>query len=143
MQEIIAKAKTSLKRMLAKIRSWERSASEEASDIVRDVKTEEIFVAEVAKKTLRMRFERLRRNLLEIVEKRSQTEILTFIFIFGIIVGFGVKMTVSEYVTIGYRDYTTQSTNTYNLVKIQKEVSENGGLGVFSGSSAQVGGTCQ
>lgn len=143
MQDLIAKAKATLARTTEKIRSMRRSASEEGMEFIREVETEEIFVEETFKETMRARYTSIRGSFIEMASKLSRTERFMIIFVFGIVIGFGMKTAANGHITIGYRDYTAQSTGTYDLIELQKKVAETGGTSAFSGSAAQMGGSCQ
>lgn len=143
MQDLIAKAKKALARMTEKIRSMRRSASEEGTEFIHEVKTEEIFVEETFKETVKARYTSIQESFTEMASKLSRTERFMLIFVFGIIIGFGMKTAANGQLTIGYRDYTAQSVGTYDLIELQKKVAETGGTGAFSGSAAQIGGSCQ
>ncbi len=143
MQDLIARAKATLVRMTEKIRSMRRSASEEGAEFIDEVKTEEVFVEETFKETLKARYASIRESFTEMASKLSRTERFMLIFVFGIIIGFGMKTAANGQLTIGYRDYTAQSVGTYDLIELQKKVAETGGTGAFSGSAAQIGGSCQ
>lgn len=71
----------------------------------------------------------------------SAKERLLMIFVFGVVLGFGAKTVATESITIGYRDYTVSKGGTYDLIALQKKVSENGGAANFSGGIQQ-GGAC-
>jgi hypothetical protein len=142
MQEIIAKAKVLFVRGAEKIRSMRKDAAEEGMELVREAETEEIFVEEVAKETLRERWGSLRTNASALFGKLSSRERIALIFIVGIAIGFGAKTMATGSLTIGYRDYTTRNTDTYDLIALQKKVAEEGSNAAFSGGGAADGGTC-
>jgi hypothetical protein len=142
MQDIIAKAKALLARMKEAARSMRRSVSEEAGEFIREAETEEVFVAEATKDTVGRRWASVRGYFSSLLGKLSRKEQLVIIFAIGLVIGFGVKVVSNEYVTIGYRDYTARNAKAYDLIALQKKVSENSSGSAFSGGGAAGGGTC-
>lgn len=71
----------------------------------------------------------------------SPKERFLMIFALGMVLGFGVKTLAQESITIGYRDYSVSKNEVYDLIALQKKVSENGGTANFSGGIQQ-GGAC-
>jgi hypothetical protein len=142
MQDLIAKAKATLVRMTEKIRSMRRSASEEGMELVHEVETEEVFMEETLKETIKSRYASIRMSFMEMTSKLSRTEHFMLIFVFGIIIGFGMKTAANGHLTIGYRDYTTGSTNTYDFIELQKKVAATGSGSAFSGGVSAGGSTC-
>lgn len=71
----------------------------------------------------------------------SAKERLIMLFVFGVVLGFGAKIIATDSITMGYRDYTVSKGGTYDLIALQKKVSENGGAANFSGGIQQ-GGAC-
>jgi hypothetical protein len=77
----------------------------------------------------------------------SATERLIIIFAIGIVIGYGVKLTVRDTLTIGYDDYTLKgSERSYDLLEMEKRQKEEVESASTSGEAAAVtdsGATCQ
>ena len=142
MQDIIAKARAFVGQLAKKIRSLRKDAVEETEEIIRDAETEEVFVSVTAKEAAKRWWEVSRKWTLSLIGRLSSRERMALLFAAGLIVGFAAKTVASEYLVIGYRDYTTKSSTTYDLIELQRNVAENGGAGILSGSGVAPGGTC-
>jgi len=142
MRDIIAKAKAALAQVKEKMRSMRRNVSEETEEFVHEAETEEIFVAVSIKETATRFWQSIRKQARMLIGKLSSRERLAVIFVIGLIIGFGIKTVASEYITMGYRDYTAKNTNVYNLIDLQKKVTASGSDAAFSGGGSAGGATC-
>lgn len=141
MEKMLASAKEAVAWMKAKIGMLSKKAGEETEELVSEVKSEELFVAEATKDTLKRRFASAKGKACALVAKLSPKERMVAIFVIGIVLGFGAKTLATSSVTIGYRDYTAPKEGAYDLIALQKKVSESGSTGAFTGGS-QPSGAC-
>lgn len=122
-------AQKSLTRFQEKWKAWIRKARNDKEELG----PEEIFTEgeEGADRPVFSRF----------LGSFSAKERLLLVFVLGIVLGFGAKTMATESITIGYRDYSVAKNEAYDLMALQKKVSENGSGANFSGGVRQ-GGAC-
>lgn len=141
MQDIITKVKAVIARASEKIKSIRKGAEEETKELVHEAQTEEVFVAEIAKRTMRERVRPICQRVKASFEKLSPKERIVLIFVVGLIIGFGIKTAANGRFVIGYRDYTAKNDKAYDLIQLQKEVAKRGSGSAFSGTPTG-GGSC-
>ncbi|MEI6650783.1 MAG: hypothetical protein WCL23_05130 [Candidatus Moraniibacteriota bacterium] len=117
---------------------------ERLQNAVDELKKRTETICSVIKKRSRTTTDRIDAYAKSAIDRLSVKERLVIIFAIGIALGFAVKHSASQNVTIGYDDYTVKNQGkAYDLIAMQKKLAEKALSGESTAAQAPQGGVCQ